>query len=355
MVLISFIFLSLSHLFASEILPKFLTKQPLESLRFISMDGRYAYVQRRPGVLGLVSSFKNNDFITDSSRSNFLVSGSRFKQRLIVEVIPAAHIEFNVMKNHKIHVVDYGNYKPREISWGRNPKLHLQDEWLTYYDTNSRILFVENLLTTKKYKIALGVKAGSFHIPDAEMVSSDTLIYTDINESGFAGLIKYNLTSQKSTVLYKSALNATHMELCQDKGYLAIGEFPYEGVTRGSKIMLIKLSDTTNLAGFETIYTSNAQDLGQILCMEDSIYFVKTTKQHKRLNIKTTEAAQINLATQNLKIRTGFSNVTQLSEMDGRVLIPYRGEYYVLEGNANISEDKLKAIPDKKEELPLDI
>ena len=355
MVLISFILLSISTLWSAEILPKFLTKQPLDSLRFISMDGRYAYVQRRPGVLGLVSSFRNNDFITDQSQSEFLISGSRFKQRLVIEVIPAAQTEFNVMKNHKIHVVDFGNHKPREIGLGRNPRLHLQDEWITYYDTQSRILTVENLLTTKKYKIAMGVKAGAFTIPEAEMVSNDTLIYTDINDQGYAGLIKYNLITQKSSVLYKSTMNATHLEICQDKNYLAIGEFPFEGVTRGSKIMKIQLSDATNLAGYETIYSSNAQDLGQILCMENSIYFVKTLKQHKRLNIKTTEAAQLDLKTQEVKIRTGFSNVTQFSQMDGRVLIPYRGEFYVLEGNANISDDKLKAIPDKKEELPLDI
>lgn len=353
MVLISLMTFFISFAYSIENLPRFLTKQPIDNLRFISMDGRYAYVVRKPGVLGLITSFNNNDFLSTASTSDFLVSGSRFQQRLIIETIPNAQTEFYPNKNHQISVVDFGNSKPRLIGEGRNPKLHLQDEWITYYNTLTRTINVENLLTTKKFQISLNGKP--FFIPDMEMVSNDTLVYTDINEQGHSGLINYNLITQKSTIIYKSPLSAMRLELCQNDGYLAIGEFPYESVTRGSKILQIKVTSGTNIAGYETIYNSQSQDLGQIVCAEKSLYFIKTTKQHKRLGVKTTEAAQLNLSNQTIKIRSSLGHVTQLLMMDGRVLIPYREDFYVLEGTSNLSDDKLRPMPDKKEELPLDV
>ena len=86
MVWISLLLLSF-NLLAKE-LPKFLTKHSTDSIRFITLDGRYAYVQKRQGVLGLVSSFRSVDFISEHSQSEFIIKDSRFKQRLAIEIIP---------------------------------------------------------------------------------------------------------------------------------------------------------------------------------------------------------------------------------------------------------------------------
>lgn len=336
--------------------PKLLTKHSNENLRFISMDGRYAYVQKRPGVLGLVSSFRSVDFISDSSQSEFLVSSSRFKQRLAIEIIPNAHTELNLLKENKIQVVEWGNTQIKEIGLGQNAKLHLQDEWITYFRPYEKTLVAQNILTSKKFEIKLSPKANPFFIPDAEMVSSDTIVYTDINEKGYSALISYNLITQKSTLLYKSPQIGTRLELCQEQDYIGVGEFPYDSLKRGSKISQIKINGSSNLAGLSTVYSSVDQDLGNMICLPSSIYFIKTMKENEKLNIKTTEAVKVDLKTNKVEAKTSMNHVTQLIEMDGRIMIPLRGDFYVLEGSASLIDDSLKSVPtNANEELPLDI
>jgi hypothetical protein len=179
-------------------------------------------------------------------------------------------------------------------------------------------------------------------------------MYTDINESGHAAIVSFDLKSSKSTVSYKSSQNSTRIELCRSERYVGIGEFPFDGVSRGSKIQILPLKDSINLSGVIGIYDSIDQDVGNLLCTKDEIFFIKTTNQDPRLGIKVTEAAKIDLQTKTLKLLSDLKNVNQLIEMDGRVLIPYRGEFYVLVGSAGLDVDTLKSIP-SKEELKLEI
>ncbi len=352
MLWINILLLALS-LNAAE-LPRFLTKHSPETLRYISMDGRYAYVQKKPGVLGLVSSFRSIDFLTETNANDFLVKSSRFKLRLAIESIPNAHNELSLVKNHKVFVVDYGNSMAREVGFGRNAKLHLRDEWISFYDIVDKVIHLVNLVTQKKYEIKLSRKANPFFIPEVEMVSQNSILYTDINENGYSALVGFDLSTMKSNIIYKSSQSATRLELCQTSEYLGMGEFSYEGVTRGSKIQYIKLSDTVNLAGFTTLYSSIEQDIGNMVCLPQSIYFVKTMNQDKDLNFKVTEAVRLEIKTQNIEAKTDLKHVSQIIEMDGRVLIPLRGEFFVLEGNFNLGEDILKSAP-SKEELQIDL
>ncbi len=352
MVFISF-GLSSAH---SQELPKFLTKHSLDTIRYISIDGRYAYVKKGPGVLGLVSSFRSIDFLSDAQTSDFMVKGSRAKRKLLVEIIPAVHGEYDFYKLHKIMAMDWGNSNPKEVGLGISSKLHLEDEWVSYYHPVEKILTLQNLITQKKFTIQLQAKMNPFFRPEVDMVTSDTVLYTDINEQGYAALISYNLLTQKNAIIYKAPQTATRIELCSMPNYVAIGEFPYEGVSRGSKILYLKTSQGMNLAGYTSAYTSLDEDLGNIVCTQKGVFFIKTMSQDKKLSLKVTEVVLLQPDTGKIEARTSLKHVTQLLEMDGRILIPDRGEYYVLEGRSNISDDVLKSItPTKTEELPLEL
>jgi hypothetical protein len=356
MVWINLFFILLTTQAWTKSIPKFLTKHSIESIRYISNDGRFAYIKKRPGVLGLVSSFRSEDFISEPAGSDFIIVGSRFNQRLAIEIIPDRSQEFNILKNHKIMVVDWGKGSPKEIGQGKYSRLHLQDEWITYYDAFNRIIVVQNIITQKKYQIKLSPKPNPFYFPQVEMISSSTIVYSDINEKGYSALIEYNLHDKKSNVLYRSNQTGTHLELCQEKGYLAIGEFPYDGIDRNSRILQIKLSDATNLAGYSTIYSSVDEDLGNIICLEKSLYFVKTVQHNPKLNYKEHEAARLDLKELKVEVKSDLKNVNQLIRMDERVLIPFRGEFFVLEGEANLGEDQLKSNPvNNAVELPIDV
>lgn len=353
MVWISLIILSL-NVFAKE-LPKFLTKHPTESIRFITLDGRFAYVKKRQGVLGLVNSFRSVDFISVDSQSDFLVKDSRFKRRLIIEIIPDSQQVLNVAKNHKISVIELGKTQQTDIGQGIGSRLHLDDEWISFYHTIEKQITIQNILTQKKYVIKLSNKTSPFYLPEVEMVSSDTVVYTDVNERGYVALISYNLVTQKSVILYKSPQAGTRLELCQAKGYMAIGEFPYDDINRSSKIMQIEITGATNLAGYSTIYNSTDSDLGNIVCVDDGIYFIKTMTQLRKINYKVTEAVRLDLKTTKVQTISDMGAVTQIFSMDGRILIPFRGEFHVLEGTSNLSDDKLKTPSPVSEELPLEI
>jgi hypothetical protein len=345
-----FVFISLH---AAE-LPRFLTKHSTDTLRYISMDGRQAYVQKKAGVLGLVSSFRSTDFLTDSNSNYFAVKASRFKNRIAIESVPNAYDEMSLIKNHKVFVADFGNTVTREIGTGRGAKLHLRDEWITYYDMYEKKIMIVNLVTQKKFEIKLSKKANPFFIPEVEMISSRGVVYSDINEQGYSAMVSFDLETLKSNIVYKSSQTATRIELCQHEGYLGIGEFPYDGVDRGSKISYVPISSVTNLSGMMSLYTSIEQDVGNMVCLPNWIYFVKTMNQDKQLNYKVTEAVKLEIKTQNIEAKTALKAVSQLIEMDGRVLVPFRGEFFVLEGSSNLGEDVLKNAP-TKEELQIDI
>lgn len=334
---------------------KFLTKHALDSIRYISLDGRVAYVKKRPGVLGLVSYFKSVDFLSEPSESDFKVTASKAKQKIVIEVIRNHHSEYNFFKDNKILVGKYGDTQFKELGMGQNVKLHLDDEWISFYSAYRRAIIIQNIQTSKKFEILLSDKNNQFFVPDVQMVSSDTIVYTDINDKGLAAALGFNLLTQKSLIIYKATQNGTRMELCHAPGYLAIGEFPYAGVTRSSQILQVKMVGGINLTSYSTLYNSVDLDLGNMVCQPDSIYFVKTMNQDKRLTIKTTEAVKLDLKTQKLQTMTSLNNVTQIIEMDGRVMVPLRGDFFVLEGDYNLSTDTLKSTPNAKEELPLEI
>lgn len=333
---------------------KLLTKHAIDAIRYIDGDGRVAYIRKRPGVLGIVSSFRSEEFVTDSPRSDFLVVASSFKRKVIVEVIKNQHTAFNVMRSNKLVVFSWGETKGKEIGFGMATQLHIGDEWMTFYQPDKRSIIIKNIITEKDFTVKLSPKANPFFIPDVSMISADLIVYTDINDQGISSVISYQLRTGKTEVLHKSSQTGTRMELCQQSNYLAIGEFPFEGVNRGSRILQLPVVSSFNLGGFTTIYESTEQDIGNIICLDDSIYFIKTMNQSPELGMKTTDAVQLQLKNSQLTQKTNLGTVSQLINMDGRVLLPHRGAFYVLEGEYNLSSETLKN-PSAKEELKLDL
>jgi hypothetical protein len=351
MVLISLIFIFQVH--AKE-LEKFLTKFNTDTIRFIDQEGQYAYISKRPGSLSLVNNFKSEDFLFEGGESQILMKGSPSRQRLLIEVIPSAWGEFNLIKNRKISVIDLGSSKPRFIAEGLNPELHLNDEWISYFSPQSNKLHFVHLMSSRKFEIVLIKKTHPFFTPEVLMLSNRGVLYTDQDDKGFAILVSVDLQTQKKTIHYKSSQSAVRIELCQDENYIAVGEFPYDGVKRSSLISTLPTSEVMNLSNLTTVYKSQDGDLGHMICKKEYLYFIKTLKHEEKLNLKTTEVAKLNLQSQSTQAITHLNNVSQIIDMDGRIMVPFRGNYYVIEGKANIGMDQLKKMPEAKE-LELDI
>ncbi len=329
--------------------PKLLTKHGVDSIRYISMDGRVAYVKKRPGVLAVVGFFQSKDFLSDSEASDFIVHATKDKIRTLIEVVPLVHTEYNLLKEHRILSSKFGDTATKEVGKGQRAKLHLADEWMSYYKPKEREIVIQNLETEKKYSILLSPKPTTFFTPEVVMINSETVVYTDINDKGLAGVIAYNLKTAKSSIVFKAAQMGTRMELCQGEDYLAVGEFPYDGITRKSQIITMKTASASNLLSYETLYSSLDQDLGNISCSDKAVYFIKTLSQDKKVGLKKTEVAEIEVKSGKVKVRTDLSYVSHVLNMDGRILAPFRGEFYVLEGESNLATDRLKGPKEGKE------
>lgn len=339
MLLISLIlFSSLSF---SKTLPELLTKHSPETLRYISSDGNIAYVKKNNGVLGLILGYRSSDFMSDATFSDFLITDSIDSVRIAIEVVPEHHRVFDINKLHKIYVTKIGQDKPIEIGMGRYPQLHQGDEWISYYRPDQQQITLRNIITSKEYKITLSKKSNPFFFPSYVMSSAAHFIYTDVNNKGFAQLNLLDLGTNKSQTLLRADQPGTSFETCQGKDYFAVGEFPYEGVQRGSRILNYPKRNT-RATSFTTLYSSSDPDVGNMVCLKDAIYFIKTTGLDSNLVAKKTEAAKITLADSKLELKSQLSTVTQLIHMDGKVLMPYREKLYVLEGLSDIGSDTLR-------------
>lgn len=332
-----------NSLFAQKDIPKFATKLNLESLRFITRDGKFSYAQKRSGSLSLISDFKTRDIIESPPGTNYLVSSSPSRKKIIVEVERAQHQEFDLNKLHEIWIAPIGDTKFVSVGMGRYPKLHLNDEWLTYYDPKTQSIHIQFLPVAKRhYIVRLSQKHNPYFNPEVLMLTPETILYTDINNKGYSALLSYNLIDNKVTKILKAEFSGTKMELCSRDNYAALGEFSYPGARRGSSIRLMTWKVVAGISGFTEIYRTTNNDLGQMICDSGQIWFVKTISEEKELNGLTTEAATLTIPSAKVEIKTSLQHVNNIIEMDGRILLPLRGETYVLSGNPGSKQDQLQ-------------
>lgn len=326
----------------AQTLPKFATKQTLENIRFISNDGKTSYVQKRSGGLSLVSSFNTTDMVERPAGTNYHITSSPARRRVVIEVERSWHQEMDLTKNHDILVANMGNPKSTNVGRGRHARLQLDDEWLTWFDPKEKVIHVQLLAVKERhYIIRLGKKHNPFFFPEVVMLNPETVLYTDINDKGHAALLSFNLLSSQMTVVKKAETAGTRMEICRRGTYLALGEFSYDDTNRGSSIHVMAWKGAPMMGGFANLYLTSDNDLGQIVCGDNQIWFVKTVSEDRKWNLRVTEAASLNLATNKVEFKTALGRVSQLVEMDGRVFVPFREEIFVLHGDPGSAKDQL--------------
>lgn len=314
-------------------LPKFLTKQSLEYLRFIDKSGKFTYYQTSNGSLNLTSNYDNNVLYESQKGSHFLVTSKVGSNIVLVELIEKLHSNLNLNKNYKIFYSKIGETKISEIATGRNPSMSLNDSWLTYFDATKKLVKVKSIKGNKFSEIKLINQLNQFFIPQIDMLNPETVIYTDINLSGHMALLAYNTTDKSFKPIYKSKFPSSKIEFCRIGDDLFIGEFSIYDSDKGSSLVKVPIFNNANYANQTTIYRSEQADLGNILCDKQSIYFIKTLEFNANLNSKVTEVANLDLKSNQLTIASDLKNVTQIIEFGGRILIPYRDNFYIVKGD----------------------
>lgn len=236
-----------------------------------------------------------------------------------------------------IYILKYGKANPVLIGKGLGPKLHLQDNWVSFFKQQTKtISFVNTSNKALNFKIKLFNKINPYFIPEVEMISSNKIIYTDINNEGLQGLLKFSVNMKKISPIYKTKSYGKKLEICINGNTPYLGSFPYFNNDQTSSIWKINTvpSKTDQLL---EVYTSKSKDIGNMQCNIDhnKIFFIKNTKADQ------TEVAQLDLINKSYKSLTNVKNATQIVNMDGRLIFPYMGKYYLIFGKDMSLTDNL--------------
>lgn len=330
-------------------LPKLSTKQAIRNLRFVSFDGRFTYYQRRNGSLLLSQNFTVTEVLSGEIGTQYSLYSSPSKKAILIEQNLNFHDNLNIKAANKVYTVSYGKDVPTYRGEGLASRLHLDDTWLSYYVTSTKeILFQSFSAEALNFKIKLKNIKNSFFVPQAFMIDSDKVVHTDLNEIGIPAVIVSHRKTEQVDILLRGDAADQKMELCLNETHLFVLEAGINSSSLGTKLYRYPKNDFST-AKRQTIYQSQRNDIGNLVCDVDEklIYFIKNTSS--TYDVSTFEVAQLNLENEKVQELTNLRYVTQIVNLDGRLLIPYRGIYYVLRGESDLTlDDRLAPIPKKE-------
>lgn len=321
------------------------TKQALENIRFISNDGDITYFQKNSGSLYVSKSYSTKQIFQDIKFTQYSVISSPSKKKVVISKDKNYFSELNLKKENDLFVADYGTINTSQIGRGTQPELHLDDTWVSFYSEDKNHLFFQSLLIPqKKYTIPTTASPNSFFQFSRVMIEESMIIYTDETNDKFSQVILiYPQTNQKQ-VLYQSSFQGASLSLCRDQNYIVISEFSKNDINKGSSIMVANTKESPALKKINTVYNSKSNDLGQSLCLDGKIYFLKSSGE-KRIFPKQ-DLFSIDLKTSTITRHTKNRNLQSLFAMDKRIITVIPGEYRQISQTPPPS----KALPSNQEE-----
>ncbi|OFZ45993.1 MAG: hypothetical protein A2381_00345 [Bdellovibrionales bacterium RIFOXYB1_FULL_37_110] len=317
---------------ANSKLPVIKTKQNIANIRYISSDGKYTYYQRRTGELYFSSNYEVKEVLKGIEYNHYLVIGSESKKKLIISSWSNFQKFLSMREPATLHIVDYGTHLSQKIGNGISPRLHLNDEWLSFFDPKTKSILFQNLIHYEiKLNINLSNTINHYFIPEVIMPNKTTIIYTDIDKNGIPIVSHFNIPDQKFSLLYKPETHQTKIELCFLNDHVVIAEFGLDTLNEYSSIKRLAITQLENYAQAVNIYESKLNDIGNMIChMDKQIYFSKKIK--KNATISNYEIASLNPDSKEVKIISDLKYAPQAFPMEDKIIIPHRGEFLLLVG-----------------------
>ncbi len=328
-------FFLLGNVFSKSSLPELLTKQSIENIRFISNDGKFTYYQKNSGDLIFSTNYSVKTILKSPKGTQYFLSSSPHKKFITIEKDETFHSYLGVRKLYDIFVISYGKKDIKSIGQGRSAQLHNNDDWVSFYNPHTKNIHFENIANNgKSFKILLYNKYNPYFIPEVIFIDQD-IYYTDINEEGFIGLLHFKRTTEKTSIIYKAEDVSKKISLCYYNKKFYVSLTNVEKGQESSEISLLDVTQKTIWNDRKILYTSQLNDPGHIACKidENIIYFSKNLSTAKKDRF---EIVEFDPRIKKEKILTDLEYATHLIEMDGRLLAPFRGKFYVLLGDSNL-------------------
>lgn len=321
-------------------LPELITKQAINNIRFIDKSGQFTYYQRKSGMLLLSSNFSSNELISGIPNSNYLIHSSPSRKNIAIEKIDHFLDGNNIRQSHDLYISKFGSKSVEKIGNGVNPRLHLNDQFISYFIPRTKELIIHSLeQRSRKWTIKLLNNVNPYFSPEVIVLNEEEIIYTDINPKGYSAIVYYNTLTKKITTYLKASTPGSKIELCLNDNKLYIGQFRQIENFGESKIDYID-SKTFSLKSQPIgLYTSNLNDTGNLICTanKNSIYFIQTNQTGQRFK---NDLVELDITTKNIKMITQQGDITQAINMDGRIVIPYQGKIFVATNNSVKKEEE---------------
>lgn len=327
---------------APIVLKELLTKQASENIRFISQDAKFTYYQKQSGTLHFATNYEAKEIITGKKNSNYALFSSNARKKLIITQNENFHSYYSIRSNDNIFLVDYGKFNVQKIAKGANPALHLNDQWLSYYNfQDHKLTFVNTESDVIKYDVTLNNPVNPYFSPVTVMLDDSNILYTDLSGNGEYAILQFKKSEKEPKLIYKLKDAKTKIELCLSNNQLFIGEFGLDDNSTGSKIYQIPTS-FSDINKKTLIYQSGLNDVGQMICNYDDnkLMFIKTLIEKEEF---ITEAYEINLTTKALEARSNQKTLSSIFNMVGILVAMNKGKYFLIQGGMNFkSSDSLQ-------------
>jgi len=319
------------------------TKQAIDNLRYITSDGKITYYQTKSGDFSLSTNYKNYPLIKSKKLTHYQTKSSLAKKKILISMDSDFFSYNNFNEYHDIYISDIGSKNVKKIAKGIPLNLHLDDDYVSIYKSKQNQIHFQELKSKRRIKIKLFNKVSPYFRPDTAMISEQDVIYNDINEKGEAAVLSYSNIEKKITPIFKSKIANSSLSFCYVDKNIIVLEKSNDSSSQVTNIYFINAFNNEAYKKKDLIYSSTYNDIGNLICTNKDIYFIKTISYNSKINSKKTELAKINIKSKNLKVLKSDINPTQVIVMDDLVLVPKNGKIYLAEGSANkLINDKIE-------------
>ena len=322
-----------------------ITKQDITNLRFLSNDGRFSLYQRRSGSLLYSTNYKVTEIVKSSPGTHFTVIGSTERKKLLVEERNDYFRSFSLRQANNIYVLNYDGTGLRLFGKGQSPQLHLADTWLSFFDPSIKELqFINITNDTLQFSIKINNPFNPYFILQTIMLSEFKVLLTDLNSSGHSALLEFNRKDKKFSTLQKVDSHESKIEICNSDTSIFVAHIGTNNSTNHSMVTQYPFRPFS-LDNGKIIYESRNNEIGNIVCnfSPQKIYLVQVTPTDTASF--SSEVVSVDLMSKKITTLSDINNATQILNLDGRLVTPFQGKFYMLEGTNNVFDDTLNTPP----------
>ena len=340
------LFIFTNWTYAAEKLKEIISKQELSNIRFVSNDSSFTIYQKNSGDLFLSTHYAVKKILSSEENTQFNLHREVNSPYILITKKSNYNQNFNPNQEHELFFLAYGKDKIEKLGIGITPTSHLNGEFLSFYKPSvNKIILHKKTLPTNTFDIPTNKPTNPFFRPQAIMLDPENIIFTEQNSSGIGQVIFYNLKTQTKKSIFQNKNYQFRLELCRIEKNLYVFESNYlESAETHSTFINLNLNDSNKN---KVIYESNLIDIGNIICNfdKDSVLFIKNFGSKNKTNF---DVAKIFLQDGKIERLTEEGHITNIFNMDGRIIVTNNGQQMLLFGENSLKKDSIPHSNDEK-------